>query len=143
MSRGRCVCGALCGCVALAVGALVISQLSAAAPQKPAGGQSSIGRRMPHLILSDAQGTERTWADWRDKQAIVMAFVGTTCPVANRYLPILADLQKRFQDRKVQVLLVYANPSDTPAKIAEHVAKFQVTLPALHDAEQLALEASG
>ena len=41
---------------------------------------------------------------FKDKKAVVVVFLGTECPVANLYLPTLAELHKEYADKGVQFL---------------------------------------
>jgi hypothetical protein len=66
--------------------------------------------------------------------------MGTQCPIANAYIPDLNDLQKRYQDRKVQVLGINANLSDTVPAIAQHAKEFALAFPMLIDHQQLVLD---
>ena len=104
-----------------------------------------IGRReVPTFVLKDAAGETQSLADYSiEKRAVVLVFVSTECPIANRYLPIVESLAKKFADRSVQFLAIYSSPSDTVEKIAAHQKQFKLTLPALYDREQQVLQSVG
>jgi Leucine-rich repeat (LRR) protein len=82
-------------------------------------------------------------ADYCEADFVVVVFLGTKCPIANAYIPELNDLQKRYRDRKVQVLGVNSNPSDSPQDIARHVKEFKIDFPVLIDGRQVVLDLTG
>jgi peroxiredoxin len=130
--------------VPVLLGGLMSITLSAAEASPPKREvESALGRRIPHFVLPDAQGEQRALNHWRGQQALVLVFMGTECPIGNRYLPVLDALQQKYQDGRVQVLLVYANPADTAEDVARHVQQFQTKLPALIDKEQMLLRVAG
>src|SRR5438445_11831575 len=113
----------------------------AAKPIEPR--ESAIGRRIPNVVLPDLAGKQVGLADFKDKQCLVIAFLGTQCPVGNAYLPALLDLQKRYADKQVQVIGINAVPGDSAEAIAKHAKEFGITFPVLIDAEQTALHIFG
>ena len=100
-------------------------------------------RQVPNFYLPDAEGTLRALSDYRDKRFVVVTFLGTQCPIGNKYLPILMDLQDRYADQGVQVLAINAHPGDTAEAIAAHALEYKLTLPVLIDAEQRVMAAFG
>jgi len=63
----------------------------------------------------------------------VLVFVGTDCPIANRYAPELRRLQDRFARKGVTFWLVYPDPAETPARIRRHQRDFGLAFRALRD----------
>ena len=53
----------------------------------------------------------------------VMVFVGRTCPISNRYAPVLERLYHRFKDR-VAFQLIYPAGRDTPEEITQHLREY-------------------
>lgn len=100
-------------------------------------------RRVPNFVLTDPAGKQLALADYAEADVVVLVFLGTKCPIANAYIPDLLDLQTRYRDRKVQVLGVNSNPSDTPEAIAKHVREFKIDFPVLIDDRQLVLDVTG
>lgn len=66
-------------------------------------------------------------------KAVVLIFVSTDCPIANRYAPELRRLYEAYQARGVSFWLVYAAPDETPEKIRRHIAEYHHPMPALRD----------
>jgi hypothetical protein len=57
-------------------------------------------------------------------RAVVLLFLATDCPVSNRYLPAIRQLQSQFAPQHVAFWIVYPNPADTPAAIRQHDTAF-------------------
>jgi peroxiredoxin/mono/diheme cytochrome c family protein len=97
------------------------------------GPDDSPGRTVANFTLKDTEGRRVALADFRDKKAVVVAFLGTQCPINNAFLPRLAELHKEFSPRGVQFLAVNANRQDSPRRIAEHARKHAIPFPVLRD----------
>ena len=91
--------------------------------------------RVADFTLTDAT-TEKpvSLGDFKGKKAVVVAFIGTECPINNAYMPRLAELAKAYADKGVQFLGVNSNCNDTPPRIAGHAAKVGLPFPVLRDA---------
>jgi hypothetical protein len=63
----------------------------------------------------------------------VLLFVGTDCPVSNRYAPEIRRLHAAFSGRGVEFWLVYPNAGDDAASIRSHLAEHDLPLRALRD----------
>ena len=58
-----------------------------------------VGDTVGKLKFTDIRSLPRTLDDFGKKKAVVLVFVNTTCPVAQRYLPTLQALEKEYRDR--------------------------------------------
>ncbi len=96
-----------------------------------------LGHRIPDFVLPDADGRETALSDFSDGRAVVVVFMGTSCPIGNAYVPVLNDLQKRYRDQGVQVLGINSNLADDAEDIAVHIEKFEVGFPVLNDEHQI------
>jgi peroxiredoxin len=94
-----------------------------------------VGAKVPDFRLIDAQGQTVSLAAQKGK-AVVVVFTGTQCPLANLYLPRLAELHKEFSPQGVAFLAIYSNLQDTTLRIAEHAKKQEIPYPVLHDEGQ-------
>src|SRR5262245_3961220 len=70
------------------------------------------GKTLDAFTLKDAAGKPVALADFKDKKAIVVLFLGTECPINNSYMPRLAELHKEYTDKGVQFLAVNSNRQD-------------------------------
>jgi peroxiredoxin/mono/diheme cytochrome c family protein len=99
-----------------------------------AAAKVGVGVRAPNFVLQDAQGETHALADFRDKKAVVLVFLGTECPVANLYVPDLVALQEKYAEQGVQFIAVNPNPGDSAEEIAKHAEEYKLTLPVWIDA---------
>jgi hypothetical protein len=64
---------------------------------------------------------------------VVLVFVGTQCPISNRYAPELTRIRDAFAARGVQMSLVYPSPNDEADRIRAHARSHGLTMPVLRD----------
>jgi len=67
-------------------------------------------------------------------------FIGTECPISNRYLPYLNKMQKKYAKQKVQFLAVNSLTFNTPEEIKKHYEDFDIAFPVLRDPKQTVLK---
>ncbi|MBT4865414.1 MAG: redoxin domain-containing protein [Planctomycetaceae bacterium] len=103
------------------------SQLSAAEPQSP------IGRTVTEFTLNDYRGKSHALADFKDEKLVVVAVLGTECPLAKLYAPRLAQLHAKYKDRGVAFLGINANRQDSVTEIAAHARVHKIQFPVLKD----------
>lgn len=94
---------------------------------------SQIGVRVENFSLVDLEGKLQSLNDYKEKKLIVLAFLGTECPLARLYGGRLTDLQRRYAERSVQFLGIDANRQDSIAKIAAYVRLQKFDFPILKD----------
>jgi peroxiredoxin len=93
--------------------------------------------------LRDLRGNRRSLHDFKGHQAVVLAFLGTECPIANLYTPRLLELEKTYRAKQVQFLAVYANEHEDLDKVAMHAADHDLPFPVLKDFGQKLADALG
>jgi len=84
---------------------------------------------LPAFELRDAQGATITDDDFRDASLVVVAFLGTECPLAKLYASTLTRLHQRYQSRGVEIVAVMSNRQDSLEEIAAFVRRTGVTFP--------------
>ena len=82
-------------------------------------------------------------ADWKEKKAGVVVFLGTECPISNLFVPVLADLHKEYSKRGVGFLAVNSNRQDTPDRVAAHARKHNIPFPVVKDANNIVADQFG
>jgi thiol-disulfide isomerase/thioredoxin len=98
---------------------------------------TAIGDRLPNSnSLRDLRGNRRSLHGFTGNQAVVVAFLGVECPVANLYVPSLLELEKRYRPRHVQFLAVYPNENEDLEQLASHAADRDLPFPVLKDCGQ-------
>lgn len=119
---------------AAAVSLAGLSQLNAAPKTAPAA--VTVGQKLEGFKLKDTTGKTRSLAEFKDKKALVVVFLGTTCPISNSYAAPLSKLEASYQDKGVQVLGINANPDESAAEVTKHAGEFRLSFPVLKDADQ-------
>src|SRR5438477_9929571 len=82
---------------------------------------SSLGKRIEEFELRDAAGMAHKLSAWADGRVVVVAFLGTECPLARLYAARLNELAEEFAARGVAFVGIDANQQDSAAQIAAYV----------------------
>lgn len=106
--------GATTATIAAAL-ALVATTLAIAA--------ASFDHREPELVGLRGQAVDPLAL--RDAEVAVLVFVQSECPIANRYAPEIARMQRRFAPEGVRFWMVYPDPDDSAPKIREHLSDYE------------------
>lgn len=85
------------------------------------------------FTLPSHRGVEWSLDDAADSQFVVVAFLGTECPLAKLYGPRLSELQERYADRGVAFVGINANTQDSMTEITAYVARHKISFPMLKD----------
>src|SRR5258706_64475 len=88
------------------------------------------------FTLLDSSGRPHSLHEWRKQPILVLAFLGTECPVARSYAGRLGDIAARYSARGVEIIGVDANPSDTVSDIAKLTEDLQLPYPIFRDVNQ-------
>jgi len=94
---------------------------------------SPIGRKVANFVLRDYRGKSHALADYADRKLMVLAFLGTECPLAKLYGPRLEALSHAYADRGVAFLGINANSQDSITEIASYARVHGITFPVLKD----------
>jgi peroxiredoxin len=90
-------------------------------------------RKLEGFTLSDCHGKVRTLAGYADKPIVVIAFLGTECPLAKLYGGRLAELQQKYAARSVQFVGVDSNRQDSLSDLAAYARACKVDFPIFKD----------
>ncbi|HIF00475.1 MAG: thioredoxin family protein [Fuerstiella sp.] len=85
------------------------------------------------FTLGSHRGVEWSLDDVADHQLVVVAFLGTECPLAKLYGPRLTELQKEYEDKGVAFVGINANTQDSLAEITAYVTEHKISFPMLKD----------
>lgn len=131
MIRSRAVPFALAVCLAAPLGAFAEST-------------TRIGKQAPSFRLSDARGVEHALPAPKDAKLVVVAFLGTECPlVVNLYAVKLQRLADDFRDQGVRVVAVMSNAQDSAEDVRAFVDDQGLTFPVLLDPDAKIADAYG
>ncbi|MGE3263261.1 MAG: redoxin family protein [Bacteriovoracia bacterium] len=76
-----------------------------------------------------------------ESKAIVFISTGIGCPIVEKSLPKVQSLAEKYQDKKIQFVLVNSNVQDERADIVKHAKEFGIKLPILLDQSQIVADA--
>ena len=93
---------------------------------------TSIGRQVKDFKLHDYRGAEHESADWQH-QFVVVAFLGTECPLAKLYGPRLANLASQYEPKNVGFVAIDSNRQDTLAEMAQYARVSKIEFRFLKD----------
>jgi len=93
---------------------------------------SPIGKKIADFTLPDIHGKDHALAQYAGKP-MVIAFVGTECPLAKNYAPRLNDLAAEFAKDGVTFLAINSNVQDSLSETAAYAKEFKLTFPVLKD----------
>ena len=86
-----------------------------------------------NFTLLDYRGQAISLADFADSKLVVVAFLGTECPLARLYAPRLAELAERYESRGVKFLGVDSNRQDSLTEILHAARTLGISFPLLKD----------
>src|SRR5688572_10222524 len=67
-----------------------------------------VGELIQDVSFTDLNGQPGTLSESRGSRATVVCMTGVGCPVAKKYAPTLAELEKTYRERGVTFLMVNA-----------------------------------
>jgi len=95
--------------------------------------ESAVGRRIENFSLHDYRGKEYALADFSGRKGVVVAFLGTECPLARLYAPRLAALDKKYAEKGIAFVAINSNRQDAVTEIAAHARTHGIEFPVLKD----------
>ncbi len=91
------------------------------------------------MLAADTPGggsiSMETLSGYDAREATVLLFVNTTCPIANRYAPEMNRIHRDFEEEGVALYRVYSNHTVTEEDIDSHTREFSLAMPYFHDAD--------
>ncbi|HEY2840895.1 MAG TPA: redoxin domain-containing protein, partial [Pirellulales bacterium] len=122
------------GLIFMVVGSAMASD-QASAPADKAPTPSPIGRKIDNFSLPDVHGKDHSLAEYKDSKVLVIAVLGTECPLARVYAPRLQALAGEYESKGVKFIAVDANSQDSLSDIATFAKTQNLTIPVLKDME--------
>ncbi|MEM6473754.1 MAG: redoxin domain-containing protein [Planctomycetota bacterium] len=120
----------LCASIGAAILVLSLSPCSAVEPVVGAG----IGTRLKSIDLDDFRGRRWQLGDFDSSPVVVVAFLGTECPLAKLYAVRLQKMSEELEPSSVSVIGVMSNRHDSLLDIQAFARRQEVTFPLLKDA---------
>lgn len=94
---------------------------------------TSVGTQITGFHLPDHFGKEHALADFAERDVIVVAFLGTQCPLAKLYAGRLQTIADEYAARGVAVVAIMSNAQDSLSDIAAYVRQHDLKYPVLKD----------
>jgi peroxiredoxin len=95
-------------------------------------GATPVGQKLENFSLPNTHGQAVSLSDFSGK-VVVLAFLGTECPLAKNYAPRLRDLAAEFAPQGVAFLAIDSNVQDSLSEMAVFAQKTELTVPLLKD----------
>lgn len=92
-----------------------------------------IGRQVDAIRLQDYHGRWRELSEFKHREIVIVAFLGTECPLAKLYASRLTEIENEFQDQGVAVLGINSNAQDSITEIAAFARRHEIQFPILKD----------
>ncbi|MEM7478221.1 MAG: redoxin domain-containing protein [Planctomycetota bacterium] len=83
--------------------------------------------------LENNYGKTVAFKEFQEKPIIVLAFIGTECPLAKLYGPKLKALDEKYRDRGVVILGISSNTQDSLTELTAYVHRYEIDFPVLKD----------
>jgi peroxiredoxin len=112
----------------LALGVCHASVIFAESPES-----NVLQMKVDDFALLDSYGKVRHLSDYADRPVVVIAFLGTECPLARLYAPRLATLAKRYDGQRVVFLGVDSNAQDSLTDLKNFASANGIEFPILKD----------
>jgi peroxiredoxin len=96
-------------------------------------GDSQIGRKISSFTLDNCYGRPVSLNEFSGKKAIVIAFLGTECPLAKLYGPRLDELEQTLGAKGLAVIGINSNKQDSLKELSSFVNQQKLRFPMLKD----------
>lgn len=126
------------GSVSVVVASLFAVEVAGGAERVPA-----VGRKVDGFTLQDFRGKAWSLDDAKDRKLIVVAFLGTECPLAKLYGPRLVETAAKYEPRGVAFVGVNANSQDSVTELAAYARTHKIEFPLLKDPGNKVADAFG
>ena len=94
---------------------------------------SAIGKQITGFSLQDFRGKQHALHDFDDSKVIVVAFLGTECPLVQLYAGKLGEMSSKYADDGVAFLGINSNRQDSITEIAHQARVQKIEFPLLKD----------
>ena len=102
-------------------------------PNRTSHVSSMIGQKVQRLELSDFRGKRHTLKEYQSSKIVVIAFLGTECPLAKLYGPRLSQMAEKYASQNVQFLGINSNVQDSITEMTAYARIHKISFPMLKD----------
>jgi peroxiredoxin len=114
--------------------ALVVLSALVTGGRAPAA-QETPPRTLANFSLADIHSQKWSLENAKDQKVVVVAFIGTECPLAKQYGPRLAALAAQYKDKSVTFLAIDSNVQDSLAELTAYARDSGITFSVVRDAK--------
>ncbi len=94
----------------------------------------------PEFRVRDTTGAVHTGAEWAGRNAIVLFFVMTDCPIGNSYVPEMNRIREAYAGKGVAVYGVQAETTTEEAAVVKYAQEFHYSFPLVIDPKQVLIK---
>lgn len=123
--------------------ALLVLAALASAGAIAAEPKTIVGKKVESFTLRDFRGQPYSLDDAGKNKIVVLAFLGTECPLAKLYAPRLVELAKQYEAKGVVFVGLDSNRQDAVTEIASFARVHELTFPVLKDLNQVVADKVG
>src|SRR5262245_3094967 len=95
--------------------------------------EASVATRPVEFQLQDFRGAWHGLDGVHSSKVVVLAFLGTECPLASLYAPRLAELARAYEPKGVAFFGIDANQQDAPSAMSRFAREHDLPFPMLKD----------
>ena len=95
--------------------------------------QSGMKEEIANFQLQDTDQRQWSLADKTDSKIVVVAFLGTECPLVKLYAKRLQAMHREFESNSITFVGINSNQQDSIAEIQHFVRSFEIGFPVLKD----------
>jgi len=103
----------------------------------------AVGDEVAHFTFKDIRYLPRTMKEMGEADYYVLAFVSSTCPVAQRYLPYLDELYQEYKDDNVLFIGVNVEGHEGIMDASRMAIEYDLSFPVVKDYDGSAVKAIG
>jgi peroxiredoxin len=119
--------------VAAIVAASFLASALVVTPVAAADSAGLLGKQVGAFSAKDFRGRAHSLDEYSGSQVVVLAFLGTECPLAKLYGPRLASIASEYADKGVTFLGVNSNRHDSITEISAYARIHKIAFPILKD----------
>jgi thiol-disulfide isomerase/thioredoxin/mono/diheme cytochrome c family protein len=112
-------------------------------PSPSPGSPPAIGARIEGIAARDVHGNPWSLAEVGREKVVVLAFLGTECPLVKAYVPRLVELARKYEPKGVVFLGIDPNRQDSHTELSAFVRTNQIPFAVAKDLKQHIADAVG
>ena len=95
----------------------------------------AIGTRVRNITFKDIHYLPRSLDDFPKARAFVLVFTTTSCPVVQRYLPVLRTMEKDYRGKGAPFVAINVGVDDSILAVATQAVQHDMEFPFVKDAD--------